>query len=793
MNLLDLYLARLRLFLPRAERNDIVREIGEEIGQQLDDRKTELGRPPTVEEQAAVIRNYGHPLLTAARYRPQQHLIGPLVFPYYWLALKIVTAMALFGHAVTATVEVARTPSWDMVGVAIEDTVSNALAIMAWITLLAALADRWLARSAAFQQWDPLSLLRSPAGPPVARDLPVPKGPSAFSIVTMVVLGAWWLLALRYPALMFGQNAKVLDWGRDLDRLYPVLAAAQVMFIADQLTRVLQLSRPWLVNLLGVFAQLSRFAFAVVCLTGGREWVVWIGTENEPEQVVDFAGLNIPLLDFINGVFTVVFMALGALFVFSFARRLFKLVRPGPGHGMRVTPIALLVLAVTGQGVARAQTPDDAAIRAILAERIDGNRQSVGIVVGVVSPQGRRVISHGHYSLQDSRKVGPDTLFEIGSVTKIFTALLLADMALRKELNLNDPVRRFLPPDIAARADGLGETSLADLATHTAGFPFWPSGIAADAAGLDAMASYSVEQLLEFTATFRAPPRAEVRWNYSNTDMGLLGHVLARRAGMSYDTLLARRITRPLLMTNTSVSLSPAQQRQMAVGHDAQLTPAGPWRVPALAASGSLHSTARDLLTLLEAISKSGSILQKAMPTMLGTRRPSSGFQQALGWMVLDQGPGNGLLLHDGNTRGFASSIVYDPSSRTGVVVLSNSATSVSDIARHIVRPVLPLTAPLPPAPVKTEVAVPAALLDSYVGDYEPRPGVVFKVSRDGDGLALEIPGIPRLPLRAQSERDFFVPQNTRITVQFVIDEATKVTGLVLKSPTGDVPAARRK
>src|SRR6185436_19256444 len=104
MELLDRYLGVLRVFLPRRQRDDIVREISEEIHEQLLDKEMTLGRRLTVEEQAEVIGRYGHPLITAARYRPQQHLIGPIVFPYYWIALKFVLAVMLFGHAVSLAV-----------------------------------------------------------------------------------------------------------------------------------------------------------------------------------------------------------------------------------------------------------------------------------------------------------------------------------------------------------------------------------------------------------------------------------------------------------------------------------------------------------------------------------------------------------------------------------------------------------------------------------------------------------------------------------------------------------------
>ena len=104
MELLDRYLGVLRVFLPRRQRDDIVREISEEIHEQLLDKEMTLGRRLTIDEQAEVIGRYGHPLITAARYRPQQHLIGPIVFPYYWIALKFVLAVMLFGHAVSLAV-----------------------------------------------------------------------------------------------------------------------------------------------------------------------------------------------------------------------------------------------------------------------------------------------------------------------------------------------------------------------------------------------------------------------------------------------------------------------------------------------------------------------------------------------------------------------------------------------------------------------------------------------------------------------------------------------------------------
>ena len=806
MELLDRYVRVLRLFLPRRQRDDIVREISEEIHEQILDKEMTLGRRLTVDEQADVVGGHGHPLVTAARYRPQQYLIGPIVFPYYWIALKCVLALMLCGHAVSAAVFVSDNLSWRAAEHALEGMAQNVFAVVAWFTILAAVADRWLARSKVLQRWDPRTLVQPvPAGSQAPRLLDVSRysstivktatgfeSPSTtFGLIAAVVLSGWWLLALRYPVLMFGPAAARLDWGPDMHRLYPLLVVTTAVFLTERVARVLWLRQRWLFLVTGWLGPLVGALFVLKVASSEHQWVVWAGPAMS--GMVAIGGLTLPLLDFVNRVFGVAFGFAAVVTVLSLVRRGYQWVSSKRDRGVHSAPaLCLLLLSGITGSIAHAQSLDEAAIRRILEERIDTTKQSVGIVVGIVTPQGRRVIRHGRFAIGDSREVGPDTVFEIGSVTKVFTAMLLADMTRRGEVSVTDPIVRFLPPDVAARAQGLKTITLADLATHTAGFPFWPSAIPATAEGTAQMASYSVDQLYQFLSTFEAPPDVGRRWMYSNTDVGLLGVLLARHAGSTYEALIESRITRPLGMTSTAVAIAPAMQPHLAAGHTAELKPAGAWNVPALTAGGSLHSTVNDLLAVLAAAGDPTTVAGAAMPGMLAIRRQAPGFQQALGWMILAAGPGEGLLLHDGNTLGFASSMVYDPVSRTGVVVLSNSATSVSDIARHIARPAMPLAAPLLPAPRKTEIAIEPALFDAYAGAYEPGAGAVFTVTREGDALMIQIPGIPKLRLRPESTRDFFVAENTRVTVTFNVDAAGRVTGLLLKAPTGNVPAVRR-
>ena len=290
MELFDRYIRVLRLFLPRRQRDDIVREISGEIHEQILDKEGTLGRRLTVDEEAAVIGRLGHPLVTAARYRPQQHLIGPIVFPYYWIVLKLVLALMLFGHAVSFAVVVSDTRSWLAVEQALEATVQDVFAVVAWFTVLAAAADRWLARSKVLQRWDPRTLMqRAPAGAYAPRRVDMSRYLSkrvkaatifefpstTFGRISALAISAWWLLALRYPVLMFGAGAAQLDWGPDMHRLYPLLVATTAVFLTERFAKALWFRQRWLLPVTGWGGPIVGALFVLGVATAGNQWVVW--------------------------------------------------------------------------------------------------------------------------------------------------------------------------------------------------------------------------------------------------------------------------------------------------------------------------------------------------------------------------------------------------------------------------------------------------------------------------------------------------------------------------------------
>src|SRR5262245_25995017 len=244
-------------------------------------------------------------------------------------------------------------------------------------------------------------------------------------------------------------------------------------------------------------------------------------------------------------------------------------------------------------------------ISEILVRRVDQQKQATGIVVGLIEPTGRRRVTYGHLAKGDPRAVDGDTIFEIGSVSKVFTSLLLADMVHRKEVALDDPAATYLPEHVRMPERSGRSITLRDLSTHRSGLPHMPSNLVAkmvkrkDTDGPDV--GYGVDDLYEFLSSYELPRDSGSEFEYSNLGAGLLGHLLAYRAGTDYENLIGTRITRPLSMPDTGITLSSAMKQRMATGHNAILAPVANWDLPTLSGAGALRSSANDMLTFLEA------------------------------------------------------------------------------------------------------------------------------------------------------------------------------------------------
>ncbi|MBZ5695234.1 MAG: serine hydrolase [Acidobacteriia bacterium] len=411
-------------------------------------------------------------------------------------------------------------------------------------------------------------------------------------------------------------------------------------------------------------------------------------------------------------------------------------------------------IAAAAQPAPQSAVPSDSEIRQILIDRIDAQHQSVGIVVGVIGPEGRRIVAYGHLEKGDPRPLNGDTVFEIGSATKVFTSLLLADMVQRGEAALDDPVAKYLPPGAKMPGRNGRSITLVDLSTHTSGLPRLPTNMTPKDAA-NPYADYSVEQLYQFLSGYQLPRDIGSQYEYSNLGGGLLGHVLARRAGMDYEALVRSRICDPLGMNDTRITLTPEMKARLAAGHNQALDTVANWDLPTLAGAGALRSTANDLLTFLAAnLGYTKSPLAPAMAAMLKVRRPTGQptLEVALGWHIFTTN-GKEIIWHNGGTGGYRSFMGFDPKTRIGVVALSNAETTagVDDIGRHL------LDAGVPLMKSHKEIAVDPKLFDSYAGRYELAPGLVMNITREGDLLMAQLTGQPKVELFAEGERDYFV------------------------------------
>jgi CubicO group peptidase (beta-lactamase class C family) len=434
--------------------------------------------------------------------------------------------------------------------------------------------------------------------------------------------------------------------------------------------------------------------------------------------------------------------------------------------------------------------PGDDEIRQVLLQRIDTMKQGVGIVVGIIEPAGQRVIAYGQLNQDDAHPLNGDTVFEIGSATKVFTSLLLADMAQKGEVALDDPVSKYLPPGVKMPQRGGKSITLVDLSTHTSGLPRLPDNLFILNPN-NPYAFYPVPLLYDFLSHYQLQRDIGSEYEYSNLGGGLLGHVLSLRAGMEYEQLVRSRICKPLGMDSTVIKLTPELKARFAAGHGPDLTPRANWDFLSLPGAGALRSTVNDMLKFLDAnLNEGKSPLGDAPAFMLKTRRPTGTPDQeiALGWMV-EKKFGDEIIWHNGGTGGYRSFMGFRPKTKIGVVVLSNTFTDagVDDIGRHLLDSRFPT---IKPAAEHREIAIDQKLLDTYVGKYPLAPNFVLTITHEGDRLFAQATGQPKYQIFPEGPRAFFY-KVVDAQITFEVDKTGRATKLVLHQNGNDLPGLR--
>jgi serine-type D-Ala-D-Ala carboxypeptidase/endopeptidase len=330
---------------------------------------------------------------------------------------------------------------------------------------------------------------------------------------------------------------------------------------------------------------------------------------------------------------------------------------------------------------ARSPSPSPPDVEPIVAELLGRHAgRHVGVAVGVLRGDRSWIIGSGTAGPGRPSPPLADTIFEIGSVTKVFTATLLAALVEDGMVTLEDPVQKYLPAGVQLPVRGRPIT-LADLATHTAGLPRLPHGFILRSVRhrRNPYAWFTTDDLYTGLRSMRLRREPGGRPRYSNLGYGLLGHVLGVRGGRTYEQLIQERICRPLELTDTAVTVPEGARGRFAQGHDRRGRPVPHWDLPVLAGAGALRSSVADLLVFLRLhLGEGESALARAAALTQAPRVRHRGMAAGLGWT---RGPLLGtdheLLFHNGGTGGFRSFVGVVPATHTAVAVLSNSARSV--------------------------------------------------------------------------------------------------------------------
>lgn len=431
--------------------------------------------------------------------------------------------------------------------------------------------------------------------------------------------------------------------------------------------------------------------------------------------------------------------------------------------------------------------PSQEQIEALARPLVEGG-WCQGMVVAVLDPKDTHFYRFGRVAA-GGKQPDEHTLFEIGSISKAFTGIVLADAVVRKEMALDDPIARYLPEKVKAPEYEGTPITLLHLATHTSGLPRLPENFQPKDP-VNPYADYTVEQLYDALSGSRLPRKPGEKSDYSNLGMGLLGHLLARRAGKTYEALLLERICQPLGLTETRISLNADQQNRLARGHDADGEPTVNWDLPTLAGAGALRSSAADMARFLRAnLDPAGSPLAEALRMSHAPRFVVAGDTSVgLGWHLNTRAQ---IVWHNGQTGGYHAFAGFLPEKKAGVVVLANSATELVDtVGSNVLRLQEGLT-PVSPK-LRPTLRLKAEALEPYVGRYTLAPGAVFTITRTGAQLRAQLTGQPTFKIYPEAENRFYY-RVVDAQLTFEKDKDGKVSALTIHQNGRDLMAPRAK
>jgi CubicO group peptidase (beta-lactamase class C family) len=437
----------------------------------------------------------------------------------------------------------------------------------------------------------------------------------------------------------------------------------------------------------------------------------------------------------------------------------------------------------------------------LVAPLID-SRSVVGLSIGLIDGEKSWTMGYGFVSSEFVARPDATTIYEIGSITKSFTGILLADAIERGNavpehgtsdatssirLKLDSRVAEFLPDSVRTGAFGSSGATILDLATHYSGLPSIPYDFAPGDPG-NPYADYSASKMLASLESVPLLSKPGEHYSYSNLGMGLLGWLLARQSGTDYAELLRRRVTAPLGMGNTAIALAPELSARLAEGHDADGEVVPNWDFDALAGAGAIRSNVEDMLLYLKAnLGITRTSIRAAIDAAQKPQRAlENGGSIALGWHILPQGK---VIWHNGETAGYHSIIAFNREKRQGVIVLANTSSPLVD---RLGIDLLKLLDGGNPTPLSLPAVTPldTATLGRYVGRYGFASGGIMKITRERDRLYGQLDDQAPLRIYPTSETEFFL-RAVDARISFVRESDGRVTALILHQNGFDQTARR--